>query len=175
MFDEMLREFFDGLGRILFGQDVNGVLDRVGWKNFAVVARGMHLIKVALKQNLESQLLDFVVALLAREAQHADARLSVIILAQTYAHQSAPAIGGVAVRAHEQWNVIVLACVDYGKGDFDEWIESRRLARREIRAGFKAQAVVSGGQLFGRQKVGQAAVLRGDASRNFFPFRAGRL
>src|ERR1700690_3533864 len=114
-------------------------------------------------------------ALLARETQHADARLSIIILAETYAHQSAPAIGGVAVWAHEQRNVIMLACVDGRNGDFDVRIKSRGLPGREICSGFEVQPVISGGKFSGREKSSQSAVLPGDAARYFFPFGAGRL
>src|SRR5580700_4502616 len=113
--------------------------------------------------------------LLPREAQHADVRLSVIILAQTYAHRSAPAIGSVAIRAHEQWNVIVLACIDRGKRDFDKGIERRGLARREIRPSFKTQPVISCGHFSRLEKSREPAVHAGDSARNFFPFRSAGL
>src|SRR5271169_6660280 len=113
--------------------------------------------------------------LLPRKAQHSDARLSIIILAQTYAHRSAPAIGGVAVRAHQEWNVIVLSRIDGRKRDFDERIERRGLARRKISAGFETQTIISSGEFSGLEKSRQPAVHARDSARDFFPFRAGGL
>src|SRR5271154_5171298 len=86
---------------------------------------------------------------------------------------SAPAIGGVAVGAQEQRNVVVLLRIRYFKDHNYLWIKNPRAAGQEVNAGLEDQAVGAGFQRAFGQKIFQAAVGVGRSLGFFLPLAGG--
>src|ERR1700712_5594061 len=61
---------------------VNGVLHRVGWQNFAIVAVEMGTVEVALQEYLHGPFAQIVAVIVASHLHQANARLSVTIFSE---------------------------------------------------------------------------------------------
>src|ERR1700722_16629518 len=86
--------------------------------------------------------------------------------------ESAPAIGGIAKRTEQQWNVIVLRDVLDMKGYIHKRIEGRHAPQREVAVHVKSEPVIPFDQRAG-EKFGDSAVFIGDTARDILP-RTGR-
>src|SRR5579863_1049883 len=87
MLREMKREFLDGFGGILPGENVNGILDGVGGKNGAIVAGGVGRVEGAFETRGNGEVFDFMKTAAMHDAQEANARFAVIVVCEFDVHR----------------------------------------------------------------------------------------
>src|SRR6266849_3646365 len=81
------EEMPDRFDRELLCQDVEGVFYRVGGQDLTIIAGGMSRLEVALELDRKSEVPNLVLLFPPGNAQESHARLSVIILSQSYVHR----------------------------------------------------------------------------------------
>ncbi len=84
--DEFLRVGFHAVGFGFAGDEVDGVLHRVGGKDFAVVAEGVGGVEVAGEEDLDGPLVEVVVGEVLGEAHEADAGFAVTVGVELCGH-----------------------------------------------------------------------------------------
>src|SRR2546426_3632809 len=85
--DQPHRKILDRLDRELLRQDVEGVFHRVGGQDLTIIAGGMSRPEVALELDRKSGVPNLVLLFPPGNAQKSHARLSIIILSQSYIHR----------------------------------------------------------------------------------------
>jgi hypothetical protein len=139
--DELFGEILDASGRGFAGEEVDGVLHRVGGEDFVVVAVGEAGEEIALKKDFDGPLLKIVDYRLAIYADEAYARLAVAIFGESGHKASISSIRCVPMRAEKQGDVETIFVGAYFEGDFDDGIESGDVTRSEVGGGLEGEAI----------------------------------